>query len=126
MNPVLLAKFGEGKQSSRSLFLYSKQDLKGIHVWLGGKWATTKTAKEPHTGNAYYVYRVSSKLAPRDGRDLLVNSWDPERETTFRHELRVEQAKEEYRVNAQLVSVRTRDEYLAAKLLHIRPVGGHS
>jgi len=114
-DPVLLAKFGEGKRSPHSLFLYSKQDLQGVQVWLGGKWATTKMAKEPHAGNAYYVYRVSSRFAPRNGRDLLVNSWDPERETTFRHELRVEQTKEEYRVNAQLVSVRTRDEYLAAK-----------
>jgi len=115
--PKLLARFDESSSPLRSLFLYSDRELDAVYVWLSGKWteATSKGSKRTGERPPHYVYRVATRFAPTDGGSLLVNSWSPTGENTYRHELQIAQAAADYRVSAQLVNSRSRDEYLATK-----------
>jgi len=126
--PKLLARFDQSDESLRTLYLYAERELDAVYVWLGDRWtlATSVGTKKTDERPAHFVYRVSTRFTPSDGRKLHVNSWSPTRETTYRHELQIQHLDDLYRVTARHIETRSRAEYLAAKRQRTRIAPSHS
>jgi len=113
--PKLLTRFNEADTDARTLFLYSEDDLKAVHVWVEGQWVAAKKEEYPHNGKKYNLYRVSDRLIPFDGQKLIVSSWTPEGDKQFKHKVEVQEAEETVLAKAELSDVTPREEYEVEK-----------
>ena len=113
--PRLIAKFSREESQERTLFLYSRQELTAVYVWLDGEWVNAAKEEYPHEGKSYHLYRVDRRMHPVAGQSLLVNSWTLDKMRTFRHRLTIAVDDGQPTTEVKLANVRSRELYRAEK-----------